>query len=408
MTSAADVVTLDDIRAAAARIRDHAIHTHSEVSRTLSEIAGARIVLKFENLQFTASFKDRGAANRLLTLGDDEKRRGVVAASAGNHAQAVAYHGGRLGIDTTIVMPETAPFSKVTHTEQLGARVVVSGETVSECADEARRLTEAEGFTFVHPYDDRAVIAGQGTCGLELGLDHPDLDVVVVPVGGGGLAAGVATAITSLLPGVEVIGVQTEAYPAMARVLAGEPIPEFPNETLADGIAVKRPGELTTPVLRERLTDMLVVGEEPIEHAVSLLAEVEKTVAEGAGAAALAGVLEHPDRFAGRSVGVIVSGGNIDTRVLASVLMRELVRTGRLLTLGITIKDRPGQLAPVIDRIAEMGANILEVSHSRVFDAASVRQTFIEVEIETRDRPHADAVIGALRDDGLEVKVMSR
>ena len=408
MTSAADVVTLDDIRAAAARIRDHAIHTHSEVSRTLSSITGARIVLKFENLQFTASFKDRGAANRLLTLGDEEKRRGVIAASAGNHAQAVAYHGGRLGITTTIVMPETAPFSKVTHTEQLGAAVVISGETVSECAVEAKRLADEEGYTFVHPYDDRAVIAGQGTCGLELGLDHPDLDVVVVPVGGGGLAAGVATAITSLLPGVEVIGVQTEAYPAMARALAGEPIPPFPNETLADGIAVKRPGDLTTPVLAERLTDMLLVDEEHVEHAVSLLAEIEKTVAEGAGAAALAGILQHPERFAGRSVGVIVSGGNIDSRVLASVLMRELVRSGRLLTLGITIKDRPGQLAPVIDRIAETGANIVEVRHSRLFDPASVRQTFIEVEIETRDRPHAEKVVGALRDDGLEVKVMSR
>jgi threonine dehydratase len=286
--------------------------------------------------------------------------------------------------------------------------VVISGETVSECAVEAKRLADEEGYTFVHPYDDRAVIAGQGTCGLELGLDHPDLDVVVVPVGGGGLAAGVATAITSLLPGVEVIGVQTEAYPAMARVLAGEAIPPFPNETLADGIAVKRPGDLTTPVLAEQLTDMLLVDEEHVEHAVSLLAEIEKTVAEGAGAAALAGILQHPERFAGRSVGVIVSGGNIDSRVLASVLMRELVRSGRLLTLGITIKDRPGQLAPVIDRIAETGANIVEVRHSRLFDPASVRQTFIEVEIETRDRPHAEKVVGALRDDGLEVKVMSR
>lgn len=405
---AEDVVTLAAIRAAAARIRDHAIHTHSEHSRTLSEITGAHVVLKFENLQFTASFKDRGAANRLLTLTDEERRRGVVAASAGNHAQAVAYHGGRLDVATTIVMPETAPFSKVTHTEELGASVVIAGETVSESAERARAMAADEGLLFVPPYDDPAIIAGQGTCGLELGLDHPDLDVVVVPVGGGGLAAGVATAIKALLPGVEVVGVQAVAYPAMAAALAGEPPPEFSAETIADGIAVKRPGRYTTPVLAETMDHMILADEPSLEHAVSLLVEVEKTVAEGAGAAGLAGVLTEPERFRGRRTGIVVSGGNIDSRVLASVLMRELVRTGRLLTLGITVKDRPGQLAPVIDRIADMGANIVEVSHSRVFDPASVRQTFIEVQIETRDRHHAERVIGALEADGLEVRRMSR
>lgn len=403
---AEEVVSLADIQAAAGRIADHAIRTHSARSQTLSAITGADLVLKFENLQFTASFKDRGAANRLLTLGDDERSNGVVAASAGNHAQAVAYHGGRLGIDTTIVMPVTAPFSKVTHTEQLGATVVIAGETVSESADAAATIATEEGRAFVHPYDDAAVIAGQGTCGLEFGVDHPDLEVVVVPVGGGGLAAGMATALKALLPGIEVIGVQTEAYPAMARALAGEPPPEFRNETLADGIAVKKPGKLTTPVLKEHLDDLLVVDEPAIEHAVSLLAEVEKTVAEGAGAAALAGVLTDPLRFDGRTTGIVVSGGNIDTRVLASVLMRELVRDGRMLVLGITIKDRPGQLAPVINRIGEMGANIIDITHSRLFDHVSTRQTFIEVQLETRDSHHADAVIAALEADGHRVEQM--
>ncbi len=406
--NAEEVVSLADIQAAAGRIADHAIRTHSARSQTLSAITGADLVLKFENLQFTASFKDRGAANRLLTLDDAERERGVVAASAGNHAQAVAYHGGRLDIDTTIVMPVTAPFSKVTHTGQLGAAVVIAGETVSESAEAAAAIAEEEGRTFVHPYDDRAVIAGQGTCGLEFGVDHPDLEVVVVPVGGGGLAAGMSTALKALLPGIEVIGVQTEAYPAMVRALADEPPPEFRNETLADGIAVKKPGELTTPVLREHLDDLVVVDEPAIEHAVSLLAEVEKTVAEGAGAAALAGVLADPLRFDGRCTGVVISGGNIDTRVLASVLLRELVRDGRMLVLGITIKDRPGQLAPVINRIAEMGANIIDVAHSRLFDHVSTRQTFIEVQLETRDSHHADAVIAALEADGHRVERMSQ
>ncbi len=404
---AADVVTLDDVLEAAGRIRGHVPHTHSERSRTLSEITGADLVLKFENLQFTASFKDRGAANRLLTLDEEERRRGVIAASAGNHAQAVAHHGGRMGIATTIVMPETAPFSKVTHTRHLGAEVRIAGETVSESAEVARGIADDEGLVFVPPYDDPRIIAGQGTCGLELALDHPDLDAVVIPIGGGGLAAGMATALKALLPGVEVVGVQTEAYPAMAAALRGDPIPEFGAETLADGIAVKVPGRYTTPVLREHLDHMILVDERSLEHAVALLVEVEKTVAEGSGAAALAAVLTEPDRFLGRRVGVIVSGGNIDSRVLASVLLRELVRDGRMATLGITIKDRPGQLAPVIDRLAEQGANIVEVSHSRLFDPASVRQTFIEVQIETRDRHHTDQVIAALRADGLEVREMT-
>lgn len=401
-------ITYADVAAAVARTEGHIIHTHSEPSVTLSEITGADTILKFENLQFTASFKDRGAANRLLSLTPAEAARGVVAASAGNHAQAVAYHGGRLGIATTIVMPESAPFSKVSHTEDFGARVVIAGATVAESAEEARVLAAESGATFVHPYDDPLVIAGQGTCGHELATDHPDLDAVVVPVGGGGLCAGITVAVKHLLPHVEVYGVQSHAYPAMAAALAGDEPPAFGVETVADGIAVKYPGSLTTPILAEHLSGIIVADEDTLEHAVSLLAEVEKTVAEGAGAAALAGVVTRPDLFAGKKVGVVVSGGNIDSRVLASVLLRQLVRDGRMMVLGITIQDRPGHLAPIIARLAALGANIVEVTHSRIFDPASVRQTFIEVQVETRDRAHSDAVIAGLRAEGVEVRKLTR
>ena len=397
-------VTFADVRDAAERIADHVVHTHSEHSQTISLIAGAETVLKFENLQFTASFKDRGAANKLLCLTDAEAARGVVAASAGNHAQAVAHHGRRLGIATTIVMPDSAPFSKVSQTEHLGATVVIAGESVAESTMVARDIAERDGLAFVHPYDDPLVIAGQGTCGLELATDHPDLDAIIVPVGGGGLCAGVAVAACELLPGVEVYGVQSHAYPAMAAALAGEPMPTFGVETVADGIAVKYPGTITTPILAERLAGVIVVDEPTLEHAISLLVEVEKTVAEGSGAAGLAGLLARPDLFADKRVGVIVSGGNIDSRVLASVLLRELVRDGRMMVLGITVEDRPGHLAPILARIADLGANIVEVTHSRIFDPASVRQTFIAVQVETKDRTHSEAVVAGLAAAGVSVR----
>jgi threonine dehydratase len=395
-------VTPGDVRAAAERIAGAVVRTPCVHSRTLSSLTGVEVHLKLENLQFTASFKERGALNRLLALSAEERRRGVIAMSAGNHAQAVAYHAARLGIPATIVMPRGAPNTKVKNTRVHGARVVLEGDSLHEAGAHARVLAAREGFSFVHPYEDPLVIAGQGTAGLELLEQVPDLDAIVVPVGGGGLASGIAVAARGAPGQPAVYGVESRNYPSMRQRLAGQPV-EVGGETLADGIAVKDVGETTLAIVRALVAEVLVVEEETIERAVVELLEIEKTVAEGAGAAALAALLEHPARFAGRRVGVIVSGGNIDSRVLASVLMRGLVRDRRLVRLRVTMPDVAGSLAKVAALIAEAEGNIVEVQHQRIFGTLSVRNPEVELLVETRDAEHTDALVASLRANGIAV-----
>ena len=394
-----------DVDAAAVTIADDVVATRSSLSRTLSEITGAEVIIKFENEQFTGSFKDRGAANHLRSLNAAQRRAGVVAMSARNHAQGVAYHAGRLGVPATIVMPTSAPFTKVTHTASHGAKVIQQGATLAETAAAAQRVVDETGAGWIHPYNDATVISGQGTVAVQLVRDHPDLDAVVVPVGGGGLIAGMAAYLAERAPSIKIYGAQSEMYPGMVAALEGRTLPPGPPTTLADGIAVKNPGSLTIPIVRDLVTDVLTVTETSIERSVALFLEVEKTVAEGAAAAALAALIDHRDTFAGKRVGLILSGGNIDTRVLASVLMRELVHTGRISVLRIAIPDLPGQLAPIIATIAESGGNVVEIEHRRIFDPISARATNVDVVIETRDAAHATAVVEALEAHGHQVTV---
>ncbi len=393
----------EDVAAAHARIRGGIRRTPTLPSRTLSEIHGCEIWIKFENLQYTASFKERGALNRLLRLTPEERRRGVVAASAGNHAQGVAHHARRLGISAVIVMPETTPFVKVDHTERLGARVVLHGRGVEEAAAEARRIAARERRVFVHPYDDPAVVAGQGTVALEMLEDVPDLEVLVVPVGGGGLISGIAVAARGLRPEVEIVGVEAALYPSVVHLLRGEP-PPAGGPTIADGIAVKRPAELTLRLIRALVDEVLLVEEAAIEAAVVALLEIEKTVAEGAGAAPLAAVASHPDRFRGRRIGLVLSGGNIDSRILSSVILRGLVRSDRLVRYRVSVPDHPGALAAVARIIARAGGNIVDVVHQRAFSRLSVRQTDLDLTIETRNRDHARAIARALVAAGHHVR----
>jgi threonine dehydratase len=396
-------ITLDDIRAAAATIHGALSVTPCHASRTLSEICGCDILLKFENLQFTSSFKERGALNRLRALSADERRRGVIAMSAGNHAQGVAYHARRLGIPATIVMPIGTPMVKIENTRRLGADIIISGETLEEAGAFARAHCETYGMTFIHPYDDARIIAGQGTIALEMLEAVPELDTLVVPIGGGGLISGVAIAARSLKPDIRVIGVQAELYPSMYNAVHGAELPAR-GDTLAEGIAVKAPGRITTGIIRERVDDILLVTEDQIERAVAMLIAIEKTVVEGAGAAGLAAVLAAPERFKGRKVGLILTGGNIDTRLIASVLTRELAREGRLTQLALDIVDRPGQLAAVSALLAEAGANIIEVSHQRTFSALPAKATLLELVIETRDRAHLDDVMARLAAAGFSAR----
>ncbi len=399
-------VSLADIEAADRLLEGRIVRTPFLHSETLSAISGATLFLKFENRQYTASFKDRGALVRLAALGEAERRRGVIALSAGNHAQGVAYHAGRMGVPATIVMPESTPFSKVRAAEFLGARVILKGESVSEGEAFVRERAEAEGLTFVHPYDDARIIAGQGTVGLEMLRARPELDMLAVPVGGGGLIAGIAVAARALAPALTVVGVEAMAYPSMHHALRGlEPPPGGP--TIAEGIAVKRPGALTLPLAQALVEDILLVDEAAMEEGVQLLAEIEKTVAEGAGAAALAAVLAHPERFRGKRVGLVVSGGNIDSRLLASVLMRGLVRAGRLVRLRIEIQDRPGGLAGVAAAIARAGGNIVEVQHQRWFEDVPIKLTDVEVALETRDEAHVGEVLAALAAAGMRAQRLS-
>jgi threonine dehydratase len=393
-------VTLGDIVAAREKIAGVVLATPFLPAPKLSELTGATILVKHESLQATASFKDRGALVKLLALAPHERARGVIAMSAGNHAQAVAYHARRLGIPATIVMPEGTPFVKVASTEALGARVVLAGESVSEARIEADAIAAAEGLAFVHPYDDPHVIAGQGTLGLEIVEATADLDCLVVPIGGGGLIAGVSVAVKAHAPGIEIIGVEVDSYPSMSRALAGDTAPIAGGQTLAEGIAVKTPGRLTLPIVRRHVSDILLVGEEAIEEAVAAFLNCQKAMAEGAGAAGLAAVMSSPERFRGKRVGLILSGGNIDPRVLASIAVRGLEREGRLIALRIWISDRPGQLGRIASLLGRSGANIIEVWHQRLFLDVPAQGATVDIQIEVKDPAHARAVEQTLRSEG--------
>jgi threonine dehydratase len=396
-----------DLRAAADRLAGRVIRTPLVHSRTLSDISGAEVWLKLENQQFVASFKERGAANKLLTLSPEEAKRGVIAMSAGNHAQGVAYHAHNLGIAATIVMPKSTPFVKVSRTRKLGARVRLEGEILAESAAFARQLAADENLVFVHPYNDPAVIAGQGTVAIEMLEDQPTLDCILTPVGGGGLVAGCAIAAANHTSAVEVIGVEVESYAAVAQHLAGRPV-SVGGATIAEGIAVRDVGALPLAILREYGIEVMTVAERLIEKAVIQMLEIEKTVTEGAGAAALAALMSNPARFVGRKVGLIISGGNIDTRTLANVLMRGLVRDGRLIDLVVEISDKPGALAELACIIAELRGNIVEVQHQRLFSALSANMTEVELVIEAQDTAHGSAIVAGLEAKGVRARRRDR
>ena len=392
-------LTYAQIEAAAARLKGHIERTPCHLSRTLSEITGAEIWVKFENQQFTAAYKERGALNKLLQLTADERRRGVIAASAGNHSQGLAYHAARLGVPVTIVMPLTTPFVKVQQTRAFGAEVVQVGENYDEAQAHAHMICNERGLVFVHPFNDIDVIAGQGTIAIEMLEDAPDLEVLPVPIGGAGLISGVATAAKHLSPGISIIGVEPAAYPSFTARMRGMGAPNA-GQTMAEGIAVKQVGDLGYSIARPLIDDVLLIEEPFFERGVALYCNVEKTVAEGAGAASLAAVLAYPDRFRGRKVGLILTGGNIDTRLLASVLTRELVREQRLVSLKIIGDDRPGLLANVSAIIANMGANIIEVAHNRLALDVPAKGAEFDIMIETRDQVHTQEIIEALRERG--------
>jgi threonine dehydratase len=389
------MISVADIHAAADRIHGRVIRTPALLCEALSRATGAEVVLKLENLQATGAFKERGAANRLALLAEPERRAGVIAMSAGNHGQAVARHAHLLGITAVIVMPRHTPLTKVSRTRGWGARVVLHGETLTEAHAHALELAREQGFVFIHPYDDGAVIAGQGTLALELLQDEPGLDALVIPVGGGGLIAGCAVAATATKPGVEVVGVEVAAYAALAQHLAGQPV-SVGGATIAEGIAVRDIGEMPLRMIRAHVADVIVVPERAVEEAIALLVEGAKIVAEGAGAAGVAAILAFPDRFAGRRVGIPVCGGNIDARILSNVLMRNLLRDGRLLRLQMEIPDRPGVLADIATKIGGSGGNIIEVSHHRLFASPSVQSAQLEVMFEARDPAHGAEIVQAL------------
>jgi len=392
-------LTLADVRAAAERLRGEVVDTPCLHSRTLSAIAGCEVALKFENHQFTASFKERGALNKMAQLSAAERDSGVLAVSAGNHAQGVAYHAQRMGVPATIVMPRFAPAVKVENTRRFGATVVLEGDTFDDARARGLALAAERGLTVVHPYDDLAVAAGQGTIALEMLAAQPQLDTLVVAIGGGGLISGMATAAKALRPGLQVIGVQTERFPAVWNALHGEQR-ESGQATIADGIAVKSPGALTLPLIRERVDDVLLVGEDDIEQAILMLLEIEKTVVEGAGAVGLAALLKHSERFAGRRVGLVLSGGNIEPLVLAEIVQRGMVKSGRLARLRLDIRDVPGALADVATLLGKLGANIDSVEHQRAFTSLSVERAEIEVVVQTRGVEHIAQILEAMRAQG--------
>ena len=399
----APIVSLQDIEAAARRIEGAVMRTPTLLSRTLSQVTGATVYVKFENLQFTAAYKERGALNKLLLMDEGTRAKGVIAASAGNHAQAVAYHGRRLGVPVTIVMPTATPTIKVMQTESHGAQIVLHGEMFDDAYSFALKLAEERGLTFVHPFDDAEIIAGQGTVALEMLADAPEIDTLVVPIGGGGLISGVATATRALRPDIHIVGVQAEFYPSMYCKVGGHDLPSS-GDTIAEGIAVKQPGATTSQIIAELVDEILLVPERDIETAVSLYLQIEKTVAEGAGATGLAALLTHRERFAGKSVGLILSGGNIDTRLLATVLLRDLARSGRMARLRIQLQDVPGALFRVVRLFDEHRVNIIEVSHQRVFTNLPAKDTSIEIECEARDAEQLRALVAGLGQAGFNVE----
>jgi len=397
-------LTADSVRRAAARIKDRIVHTPTLPSEALSRITGAKVFVKYENMQHTGAFKARGAIAKLTTLTNSQAAAGVIAMSAGNHAQGVAYHAAKLGIPATIVMPKGTPFMKVRKTRDYGATVVLEGNDFTEAAAAGERLAVEKGLTLIHPYNDEEIIAGQGTIGLEFMEDAPDLDMLVIPVGGGGLIAGCALAAKDINPRVEIVGVEAALYPAMINALQGLKNP-CAGSTLAEGIAVRDVGAKTVPIVRELVREIVTVTETSIERGIALYATVGKTVAEGAGAAPLAALLEHRAKFEGRKVGLLLSGANVDSRMLSSVLMRDLVRSGQVLTLNIEMPDKPGQLHAVSGICAAEGANVLEVSHSRFAMDLSASSARLAITIETRDEEHAAQVMAAIRAAGFKLTV---
>ncbi len=395
-------VTIEDVRAAHARIRDSIVRTPTFISKTLSELTGATVYLKFENLQFTAAYKERGALNTLLQLDEAARAKGVIAASAGNHAQGLAYHAHRLGIPATIVMPTNTPIVKVTQTEGHGAKVVLEGDTFDAAYAHARKLEQEQGLTFVHPFDDARVIAGQGTVAIEMLEDVPSIDTFLTPIGGGGLISGMAVVAAAADHPIEVVGVEAELYPSMYNRINGTQYP-CAGDTLAEGIAVKEPGGITSAMVRQLVDEIVLVSERSLEQAVSLLLQIEKSVVEGAGAAGLAALLEHPERFKGKTVGVVLCGGNIDTRLLANVLLRDLARSGRLARLRIRLQDQPGALFNVVRIFSDQRINIIEVYHQRVFTTLPAKGLITDIECEARDRAHLDRLVAALKAADYEV-----
>jgi threonine dehydratase len=389
------MITLEDVEQAAERIAGRVLRTPMLPSHAISRLTGAEVVLKLDNLQVTGAFKERGAANRLSLLTAEERDRGVIAVSAGNHAQAVARHANLLGIAATIVMPKFTPSTKVTRTAAWGANVVLVGETLAEAAAHACELAAAQSLVYIHPYDDHGIIAGQGTLALEMLQDVPDLEALIIPTGGGGLLAGCLVAATALNPGIAVYGAEVETYAAMAQRLAGRSV-SVGGATIAEGIAVRDIGEIPFEIVRRRIAGILVTPERAIEEAIGILVEAAKTVAEGAGAVGLAALLAYPERFRGKKVGIAITGGNIDARILSNVLLRDLLRDGRLLRLHLQIPDRPGVLADIAGKIGDSGGNIIEVSHQRLFASSSVQAAELEVMVEARDKLHANAIVEAL------------
>ena len=400
-----DMLQLSDIEAAADRLKGQVLDTPFVESRTLSQLLGCTVFLKFENLQYTASFKERGACNKLAQLSDAERARGVVAMSAGNHAQGVAYHAQRLGLRAVIVMPRFTPGVKIERTRGFGAEVVLHGDSLDEARSHAHALAERQGLVFVHPYDDEAIMAGQGTVALEMLRVQPDLDTLVVAIGGGGLMAGMATVARALKPGMSIVGVQAERFPAMFNAIKGTHLPQG-SSTIAEGIAVGTPGELTQAIIRERVDDLLLVDEGDIEQAIVMLLEIEKTLVEGAGAAGLAALIRHPARFAGQRVGLVLCGGNIDPLLLASIIERGMVRAGRLARIEVSARDVPGNLARITAIVADAGANIDEVHHQRAFTLLAAQNVAIELVVQARGREHTAQVIERLRAAGFDARLI--
>lgn len=395
------MLSLSDIEAAALRLQGQLLDTPCVASKTLSQITGADVFLKFENLQYTASFKERGACNKLVQLSGEERRRGVVAMSAGNHAQGVAYHAQRLGLRAVIVMPRFTPGVKIERTRGFGAEVVLHGDTLDESRSHALSLAEREGLVFIHPYDDEAIVAGQGTVGLEMLRAVPDLDTLIVAIGGGGLIAGMATAAKAIRPGIEIIGVQTSRFPAMVNAIKGTHYPQG-SSTIAEGIAVGTPGVIPQAIIARLVDDLVLVDEGDIEQAMVMLLEIEKTLVEGAGAAGLAALLKYPERFKGKKIGLVLCGGNIDPLLLAAIIERGMVRAGRLARIRVSARDVPGSLARITATVADAGANIDEVHHQRAFTMLAAQNVDIELVIQTRGREHIAQVLAVLKSAGFE------